>query len=113
MRKTVEIESLVDYVNGILASERNDTEARDLRQGAILVLEQALCLTDNYDGFRYLTNNELPDNIKPGVRYDGTQILDYPERFDDTDDTRRMYNAKCLRTRSAKQHKALSRTFAP
>lgn len=97
MRKTVEIESLVDYVNGILASERNDTEARDMRKGAILVLEQALFLSGNYEGYRYLTNNELPDNIKPGVRFNGTQILDYPERFDDTDDTRRMYNAKCLR----------------
>lgn len=95
MRKTVEISSLVDYVNGILAAETDDAQSRDLRFGAILALEHALHSTGNYAGFRYLTNKELPAHIKPGVRYDANGILEYPERFNDTDDTRRQYAAKC------------------
>lgn len=95
MRKTVDIASLVDYVNGVLAAETDDSRSQDLRMGAILALEHALHSTGNYNGFRYLTNNELPDHIQPGVRYDANGILPYEERFHNTDDTRRQYSAKC------------------
>ena len=95
MRKTVEISSLVDYVNGILAAETDDIMSRDLRYGAILALEHALHSTGNYAGYRYLTNKELPAHIKPGVRYDDNGILDCHERFLNTDDSRRQYAAKC------------------
>lgn len=91
MRKTIEIEKLKDYVNGILASPNGTPE---LRNGAYLVLDQALHEAGAYKGFSYLTNYDLPADQKPGVRYsteDRYKILPYPERFADCDDTRRMY----------------------
>jgi len=96
MRKTIDVATLVDYVNGILAAETDDVASQHLRWGAILTLEQALHATGNYNGFRYLTNKELPEHIRPGVRYgaDGN-ILSTEARFHNTDETRRQYSAKC------------------
>lgn len=93
MRKTTEIATIVDHVNAMLADTYYTTP--DMRLGAIVVLERILHDTGNYAGFRYLGNDELPVEVMPGVRYDANDILPYPERFENTDDSRRQYRAKC------------------
>lgn len=91
MRKTVEVSKLVDVANTMLASEGT---SKEFRQGVILMIENVLFETGNYNGFRYLTNNELPEDIEPGVRYNGQEILPFEERFVNTDATRVMYSSK-------------------
>lgn len=93
MRKTIEVSKLVDYVNAQLLNE--DYGNKESRQALMSMLEHVLLETGNYAGFRYLTNNELRADTTPGVRYNGPEILDYPERFVNTDNTRVQYSAKC------------------
>jgi len=82
-RKTVKIEDLKDTVNGFLAtSVCND----DVRQGMIEVLTTVLFSTDNYRGFRYLAEGEVPAGRVPGIRW----VNDKPD-FTDTDPTRVCY----------------------
>ena len=62
-RKTVKVVDLKDTVNGFLAtSVCND----DVRQGMIEVLTTVLFSTENYRGFRYLYESEVPTGRKPG-----------------------------------------------
>lgn len=65
-RKTVCVEQIKAYANGILAAE-ND-KAADLRLGAILMIEQILHNSGNYKGFKYLD-------------IEGTEIGDETRRF--------------------------------
>ncbi len=82
-RKTVKVDELKDTVNGFLASSVcND----DVRQGMIEVLTTVLFSTDNYRGFRYLTEGEVPAGQEPGIRW----VNDKPD-FTDTDPTRVCY----------------------
>lgn len=83
-RKTFEIEQIKNYTNGILAAEC--VGQRDLRMGAILVLEQVLQKSSNYRGYRYLDDKDLGENenIIPGIRPGDNQ-------FENTDVTRRYY----------------------
>lgn len=92
MRKTVDVGSVLDFVNGILASPVSGQE--DLRRGATLVLEHVLHESGNYNGFRYLSEDEVPDTAKPGIRK-GPLVStdDCMDRFKNTDSTRRKYYA--------------------
>ena len=92
-RKTIPVERLVDLVNDMLTAGPSDPgsdRVRGQREGAYLVLEAILHETGNYRGFRYLTN--LEGYPVPGVRYSNHgYILPYPDRFNETDNTRRQY----------------------
>jgi len=86
-RKTYDVEALVALVNGICKD--SDPSRADVRQGAMNVLEAVLHQTGNYKGFRYLTTGECAG--QPGVNYKDGQLLDMPERFENTDRTRVQY----------------------
>lgn len=85
-RKTVEITTLIDLVNGIC--ENSAADRVDVRQGAMNVLEAVLHSTGNYQGFNYLRH--VADG-PPGVNYIGNQLCDGPARFAGTDRTRVFY----------------------
>jgi len=89
-RKTFEVEALKEHVNNML---KTNYWSKEQRIGMYLVLENVLHNTGNYNGFRYISNLEVGDGMLPGVRFDEETrlILEYPERFKDTDDTRRQY----------------------
>lgn len=55
-RKTVEVETIRETVNQMLASRETTNDARE---GAIAVLESVLFSTGNYGGFRYLDGYEF------------------------------------------------------
>lgn len=88
-RKTIRVETVIDWANNYLAT--TDDQHSERRRGVIAMLEEILCETGNYRGYRYITNLEY--HYTPGVRYDENTgaILDYPERFENTDRTRVQY----------------------
>lgn len=88
-KKTFNVEKFVTTINEFL---QESTCGPDVRRGMIVSIETVLHETDNYGGFRYLSSQDLPDGVLPGVRYDSNgNLLPYPDRFIDTDDTRRRY----------------------
>lgn len=88
-RKTVRVEELVKEANMML---KHSTCSSDVRQGVINFLESFLHDTGNYQGFRYLLQDEVPQGEKPGVNYlDGMPHPNYDLRFKDTDCTRVQY----------------------
>lgn len=91
-RKTIPVERLIEIVNNMLAADADlvSDKATNRRSGAMVVLEAVLHETGNYRGFRYLTN--LEGYPVPGVRCNNDGYsLPYPDRFNETDDTRRQY----------------------
>ena len=94
MRKTFNIEALVNTVNSMLASS---TCSADMRHGMINVLEGVLHDARAYTGFRYLHSDEIPTGELPGVNFEtnnvGNRFLcpDLTARFANTDNTRRQY----------------------
>jgi hypothetical protein len=91
-RKTINVDQVVDYVNDILKNQTLDDDASIFyRHGMMVVLEEILHRTGNYKGFRYLHRDEVPEGCMPGVQLKNGKPLDYPERFEKTDGTRRQY----------------------
>ncbi len=96
-RKTIEIETLKNLVNDILANTTNDFgPTRDIRRGAMNVLEAALHNTGNYRGFRNLMLKDVPLGEKPGIAVNETGLIEHTPievRFDKatTDNTRVHY----------------------
>lgn len=88
-RKTFEVSKMVDMANEMLAK---GTQSQESRWGTIAMIEQILHSSGNYNGFRHLHEREVPESGLPGVRHgDDGMILDYPERFENCDETRRQY----------------------
>lgn len=92
-RKTVKVVELVKEANLML---RNSTCEPEVRQGVINFLEHFLHETGSYKGVAYLTEKEVPEGQKPGIRmgYDERKrmvMLPYEERFLDVDSTRVQY----------------------
>jgi hypothetical protein len=79
-RKTIKITDVKSIVNEMLA---NSICGDDERQGMIEVLTTLLFSTDNYEGFRYLTESEVPAGQKPGIRWVNGKAV-----FTDIDRTR-------------------------
>ncbi len=90
-RKTIEVQKLVDYANMQL---KDSVTAQGHREGICTMIEQVLMETGNYGGFRFLTSDEVPYKHRPGVHYEAGQPLPYPDRFFNTDETRRQYFLK-------------------
>jgi hypothetical protein len=89
-RKTIKVDELRIAVNEILAVS---VCSADVRQGQLRVLEHVLHSTDNYRGFRFLSQKDVPAGEKPGINLnaDGSVMSDYVERFLNTDSTRVQY----------------------
>lgn len=92
-RKTFSVDKFRTKVNESLCNSHMYEHARSWRLGLIGALEFVLHSTGNYKGYGYLTARELPTGEKPGINMtpDGSVTLPYPERFADTDDSRRYY----------------------
>ena len=98
-RKTISVAEVRNTVNAILKDAAyDDDKHRQYRMGMCLLLEDILHKTGNYKGYRYLLENEVPDNCSPGVNYEVNAkghfvpCEDYTARFFNTDETRRCYN---------------------
>ena len=88
-RKTLNVDQLLKDVNESLAISTCSSETR---QGMINVLENVLHATGNYRGFGYLDQTKVPTGELPGINTDANnEILDYANRFANTDKTRVFY----------------------
>ena len=88
-RKTVNVSTLLDMVNDMIATS---TCSADGRAGMAAVLNRVLHETGNYRGFRYLSIQEVPCNNAPGIVYgEHGEMLPFEERFKHTDRTRVKY----------------------
>jgi hypothetical protein len=91
-RKTVEIETLLDYANGYLSADYaggDEPFERARRHGLIDMLEAALNGIGRYRGFSYLDEKVITKS-KPGIRWENSGLEPY-QLFVDTDPTRRRY----------------------
>ena len=83
------IADVIEFINNEL--KHTTANRQDLRLGLMLAAERMLHASGNYNGFRYLTQQEVPYGA-PGINYvDGQPCEDYTERFRNTDSTRRAY----------------------
>lgn len=84
MAKTVRISILLTKVNKML---QESTCNPDVRKGMCVILETILHETNNYNGFYYLEQNEVPMTHGAGIIRDktGNNNHQFP------DDTRRKY----------------------
>lgn len=93
-RKTIKVEDLKNQVNQML---KTSDDNKEYRHGLMTVLESVLHATDNYRGFRYLRENEVPKGEFPGINYEVNTsghfvpCDDYVQRFFNTDDSRVHY----------------------
>lgn len=82
-RKTVNVDILVDKANAMLSDSKMSP---DFRKGVMVMVEAILSESNNYDGFRYLREHEVPDGEKAGIIFDPVNFNhEYP------DETRRQY----------------------
>lgn len=87
-KKTVKVIDLIRKTNEVLQNSTCDPEGR---RGMMTLLESTLHQTGNYQGFRYLQENEVPEGHKSGVYY-----VDGKPNFDNTDNTRIKYFVNSL-----------------
>ena len=75
--------------NKVLADPKSSYTKRTT---VIKEIEESLRQNKIHRGFVFLTNNDLPVDVKPGIRcgLDGNP-LNEPQCFENTDDTRREY----------------------
>jgi len=85
-RKTFEVEKIREIANGFLKSEWSG-HTKEFREGVMAMVENILMESNNYHGFTYLEQRELPDLSTPGIRSGET----YEEKFSNTDHTRVYY----------------------
>ncbi len=84
MKKTFNIEAFKSQINSSLA---NSTCTPDVREGMRFTLEHVLFETNTYNGYRYLTVDEIPEGHLPGINSGDT----FEEKFKDTDRSRVYY----------------------
>ena len=87
-RKTIKVADVVGFVNDELARVNLTVEGR---QAMMLLAERVLHEAGCYKGFCYLSEHDLPKEVKPGIRYYGIDGISDEDRFDDTDRTRVQY----------------------
>lgn len=88
-RKTIEVETVVNYANAAL-SARGGTQ--EFRNGVITFAEILLFKSKAYKGFLYLGQDEVGKDDKPGIRYVKDENgLTGDADFTNTDPTRRKY----------------------
>jgi hypothetical protein len=102
-RKTIKITTLVERTNFMLA---NSTCSRIERQAVAMFAESILMDAGQYRGWSNLIQSEVPAGEAPGINFrdraeyaaenDLTSDEAYKMQFENTDDTRRSYNAPPL-----------------
>lgn len=80
-RKTVDVDEFRIKVNDMIALSTCSPEGR---KGMMLVLEEVLHSTNNYRGFGYLRQKDVPEGELPG-------IVDVENGFEFPDPTRVQY----------------------
>ena len=89
MKKTIKIDDLKDFVNNQLATNIDrGSVGSQYRMGLITVLEHFLLQTNNYKGYSYLRQHQVPPQQLAGIIFDktGDQKHVYP------DESRRYYS---------------------
>lgn len=85
MRKTMEVKTLIRYINNRLQTSQ-DSE-KENRKELMILAEVVLRETGNYCGFSYLPEEDVPSGYTVGIRYqDGVHV------FEETDFTRIKYH---------------------
>ena len=96
-RKTVKVYDLIQWINAGLANEHRTVGQR---QTLCTVADHVLMSSGNYEGFSYLSEDEVPEGHLPGIRkahFDPHATIDamtgrYSDgRFTNVDYTRRAY----------------------
>jgi hypothetical protein len=87
-RKTIDVDAIKSFANLYLSAPLMSV---DQRKAVIDLLEYVLYNTGNYKGWRALREIEVPAGELPGIRYENGEPLPYPQRFENTDITRRNY----------------------
>jgi len=87
-RKTIKVEEVKILVNNMLLNSRDDN--RSGRTALSMLIETILMETGNYNGFNYLTPNDM-ETSKNGTTYGIDFNKDKNHWFDDTDHTRVFY----------------------
>lgn len=89
-RKTVKITDLVKDANEKFATMTDDfcsdggKGGKSYREFLFYYVTDLLMKTENYKGFRYLTESEVPVGVNPGIRWSEAGTPD----FTDTDSSR-------------------------
>ena len=91
MKKTVKIADIVDYANEFLSSSTNGN--REAREAIICMVENCLMKANAWSGYRYLTEEDLPKGIEPGVRPKAVQTSRRAD-YEYPDDSRRHYTLR-------------------
>ena len=87
-QKTIPVEELVRTINHLLATH---TSTPDYALGLIVALEQILNQTNNYRGYQYLEQHEVPKGFQPGIIWEEGQQGRKEATFLNTDPTRVRY----------------------
>lgn len=89
-RKTISIDTLLDYANGYLSADYPNCDAPEeiaRRNGLIDMIEAALHAIGRYRGYSYLDQKQITQGM-PGIRWIEIGI---GYTFENTDPTRRRY----------------------
>ena len=87
-RKTFCVEEFKQSINRMLAGSVISPEER---KSMIIILEDVLMQTGNYNGFRYLNEKEVPVGHKAGINISEYFQPTHEELFGNTDNTRVCY----------------------
>ena len=87
-KKTVKVTEVLAAANHMLANHKDCNiggieYGQSFRLGVVSLMQNILHRTGNYQGFKYLTSEDMPINAPPGIIF-GTPN-EYP------DDSRRLY----------------------
>lgn len=92
MKKTVKIEYVIDMINAFLLD--SEDSLKDAREQMGMLAERILMDTERYNGFRYLSVNDMKDSVggtTVGIRFDVDPAHRFRPHFEDTDHTRSKY----------------------
>lgn len=90
-RKTFEVDKFRNLINNMLAGSVCSAEERKFM---LIILEHVLMETGNYQGYKYLGSDKVPEGHLPGINTHAFDKNDNPspaELFQNTDNTRVFY----------------------
>lgn len=77
-RKTIRANQVVDIANDVIANCKQNCN-KDFRLGVAYLLISILQRTNNYDGFRYLPEDEVPYGELPGIKRLENGNVEFPD----------------------------------
>jgi hypothetical protein len=90
-RKTFDVDTFRNLINGMLAGSVCSSEER---KSMLIILEHVLMETGNYNGYRYLGSDKVPEGHLPGINTNAFENHNNPtpdQLFQNTDNTRVFY----------------------